>query len=68
MYVLHVGHAYGRSTMQGLLCSNGIEVSQSRIAAALRRVAPTQYGGARRIDTYHMLNSFHYSASHCGEK
>lgn len=39
MYVLHVGHAYSRSTMQGLLCFNGIE-GQSRIAAALRHVAP----------------------------
>ena len=67
MYVLRVGHAYGRRTMQGLLRSNGIEVSQSRIAAALRRVAPIQYF-ARRIDTYRMLNAFPYSAFYFGEK
>lgn len=53
--------------MRGLLWSNGIEVSQSQIAAALRHVAPTQYC-ARQIDTYHMLNPFPYSASHLGEK
>ena len=67
MYVLRVGHAYGRRTMQGLLRSNGIEVSQRRIAAALRRVAPVQYC-TRRIDAYRMLNPFPYHASYFGEK
>ena len=66
-YVLRVSHAYGRRTMQGLLRSNGIEVSQFRIAASLRRVAPIHYC-ARRIDAYRTLNPFPYFASYYGEK
>lgn len=66
-YVLRVGHTYGRRTMQGLLRSHGIEVSQSRIAGALRRVAPIQYR-ARRIDIYRMLNPILYNASYFGQK
>ena len=66
-YILRVGHAYGRKTMQGLLRSHGIVVSQSRIAASLRRVAPIPYH-ARRADVHRMLNPFPYHASHYGEK
>ena len=66
-YVLRVGHTYGRRTMQGLLRSHGIEVSQSRIAGALRRVAPILYR-ARRIDIYRMLNPILYNASYFGQK
>ena len=61
--ILRVGHAYGRKTMQGLLRSHGIVVSQSRIAASLRRVAPIPYH-ARRADAHRMLNPFPYHASH----
>lgn len=66
-YVLRVGHAYGRRTMQGLLRGNGIVVSQARIAASLRRVAPIQYR-ARSIDIYRMLNPSPYRAFYYGEK
>ena len=62
-YVLHVGHVYGRRTMQGLLRGNGIVVSQARIAASLRRVAPIQYCARSRF-TYRMLNPSPYRASH----
>ena len=67
-YLLRVGHAYGRRTMQGLLRCNGIEVSQSvLIAALLRCVAPIHYC-ARMIDAYCTLNPFPYFASYYGEK
>ena len=66
-YIRRVGHAYGRRTMQGLLRSNGIQVSQARLAASLRRLAPLQYH-ARSIDIHRMLNPAPYRASHYGEK
>ena len=66
-YVLRVGHAYGRRTMQGLLRSNGIEVSQARLSTSLRRVAPVQYH-ARCVDIYRILNPAPYHVSYYGEK
>ena len=66
-YILHVGHAYGRRTMQGLLRANGLVVSQARIAASLRRVAPLQYH-ARCVNTSRMLNPSPYQAFHYGQK
>ena len=66
-YVLRVGHAYCRRTMQGLLRSNDIEVSQARIATSLRRVAPVQYH-ARCVDIYRVLNPAPYRVSYYGEK
>lgn len=50
-YVLRVGHAYGRRTMQELLWGNGIVVSHAGIAASLRRVAPIQYRARSKILT-----------------
>lgn len=66
-YIRRVGHAYGRRTMHGLLRSNGIRVSQARLAASLRRLAPVQYH-ARSVDTYRMLNPVPYRASYYGQK
>ena len=66
-YILCVGHAYGRRTMQGLLRSNGIVVSLAQIAASLRCVPPIQYC-VRDIDAYRMLNPSPYHFSHYGEK
>ena len=66
-FVGRVGHTYGRRTLQGLLRSYGIQVSQRRIASSLRRLAPVQYQ-ARRQDTYRLLNPVPYRASHYGEK
>lgn len=62
-----VGHGYGRRTMHGLLASHGIHVSQSRVAAAMERVAPVQYV-SRRADTQTLLNPVPYHASYYGEK
>ncbi len=53
--------------MHGLLQSHVIQVSQTRLAASLRRVAPVQYR-ARNYDTYRMLNPIPYRARHYGEK
>ena len=53
--------------MQGLLRSNGIEVSQARLATSLRRVAPVQYH-ARCVDIYRVLNPAPYRVSYHGEK
>ncbi len=67
LYVQRVGHAYGRRTMHGHLRSHRIQVSQARLAASLRRVAPIHYQ-ARRHDTYLMLNPAPYCTTHYGEK
>jgi hypothetical protein len=66
-YVVHVGHAYGRRTMQGLSRSNGLVVSQARTVASLRRVNPVQYH-ASGVNASRMLNPSPYRASHYGEK
>ena len=65
--VTRVGHAYGRRTMHGLVHSQGVQVSQSRLAASLERVAPIQYA-ARRHETNRMLNPLPYRARYFGEK
>ena len=51
--ISRVGHAYGRRTMHGLQASQGIHVSQSRVA--MKQVAPIQYR-SRCVDTQRMLN------------
>ena len=68
LFVANVGHAYGRRTMQGLLRANGHTVSQARISASLRRVAPRQYHARGTVTYRHPLNSFPYNVSHYGEK
>ena len=65
--VYRVGHSYGRRTMNGLLRSEGVLVSQSRLAASLERVSPIQYA-ARRHETNRMLNPLPYRAMYFGEK
>ena len=67
LFVGCVGHSYGRRTLQGLLRSYGIQVSQRRIASSLRRLAPFHYKD-RRQDTYRLLNPVPYPASHYGKK
>ena len=46
--VAWVGHSYGRRTLHGLLRSNGIHVSQSRIGESLRRVFPLAHSVRRQ--------------------
>ncbi len=65
--VTRVGHAYGRRTMHGLLNSQGVRVSQRRLAASMYRVAPLQYA-SRRHNTNRLLNPLTYRAHHFGEK
>ena len=65
--VTRVGHAYGRRTMHGLLNSQGVRVSQRRLAASMYRVAPLQYA-SRRHNTNRLLNPLPYRAHHFGEK
>ena len=62
-----VGHCYGRRTMHELLCSRGICVSQSRLAAAMQRIAPIPYS-TRQHDTQRLMNPFPYQAMYFGQK
>lgn len=62
-----VGHVYGRRTLQGLLRSCGVYVSQRRVAASLQRVAPLEYA-SRHFTTHRLLNPVSYRADHFGEK
>ena len=65
--VARVGHSYGRRTMHGLFRSHGIVVGQSRLAAAMQRVAPIQHL-ARRLDVHQLMNPLPYRASYFGQK
>lgn len=65
--IARVGHSYGRRTMHGLLASQGIHVSQSRVAAVMEQIAPIQYL-SRRHNVQRMLNPFPYYATYYGEK
>lgn len=58
---------YGRRMLKGVLESKGIKVSEGRVAAALRRVAPLQYE-QRRHDTGDRLNPSPYIAFYFGHK
>lgn len=65
--IANVGHAYGRRTMHGLLASQGVRVSQARLARAVQLIAPIQYA-ARQRNTQRMLNPIPYCARYYGEK
>ena len=57
--VSRVGHSYGRRSMQGLLRSDGINVSQGRIGLALRRNFPSAH--AQRVcNIVHHMNPVPY--------
>ena len=58
---------YGRRMLKGVLESKGIKVSEGRVAAALRRVAPLQYE-QRRQDSVDKLNPSPYIALYFGHK
>ena len=53
--------------MHGLLRSQGVQVSQSRLAAFLERVAPIQYA-PRHHETNRMIKPLPYRARYFGEK
>lgn len=66
-FVAWVGHAYGRRTMHGLLHSQGLRVSQRRLAASMQRVAPLQYAARHHIANL-SLNPLPYYAHSFGDK
>ena len=53
--------------LKGVLESNGIKVSENRVAASLKRVAPLQYE-QRRHDTMNNINPAPYIALYFGHK
>ena len=65
--VTRVGHSYGRRSLHGLLRSQGIHVSQSRIGAALRNAFPLQHS-VRRQTLGRALNPIPYRADFYGQK
>lgn len=65
--VTRVGHSYGRRSLHGLLRSQGIHVSQSRIGAALRNTFPLQHS-VRRHTLGRALNPIPYRADFYGQK
>ena len=67
LVVTRVGHVYGRRTLQGLLNSQGVRVSQRRLVISMHRVAPLQYTSQRR-NVNRSLNPMPYCAHHFGEK
>lgn len=62
-----VGHVYGKRSMDGLLRSLGIMVSESRVGESLERIYPAQHH-MRRQNIQRSLNPHPYSASYFGEK
>ena len=65
--VRRVGHSYGRRSIQGLLRSHGVNVSQRRIGSSLRRSFPMAHA-QRTANVVHHLNPVPYRASFFGEK
>ena len=65
--VNRVGHTYGRRTMQGLLRSRGVRVSQAKVAASLDRVAPIAHS-LRQQATNRLLIPPPYYAQYFGDK
>ena len=66
-YMVQVGHVYGRRMLKGVLESKGRKISEGRVAATLRRVAPSQYE-QRRHDAVDRLNPSPYIALYFGHK
>lgn len=65
--IARVGHSYGRRSMQGLLASEGVQVSQSRLSSIMERIAPIQHA-ARQQDAHRLLNPIPYRARCYGAK
>ena len=65
--LFQVGPTYGRTTMTGLLASQGLLVSQERVGELLNRINPT-YHGARRTTTARTMNPVPYRADYFGHK
>ena len=65
--VSSVGHSYGRRSLQGLLRSEGIHVSQRRLGASLRRTFPIAHS-QRSLTLGRAMNPIPYRATFYGEK
>ena len=59
--VCRVGHTFGRRSMHGLLCAEGILCSQRRVGESLRRNIPASLN-RRRQDLQRMINPIPYTA------
>ena len=66
-FLSQVGPVYGRKTMTGLLLSQGLKVSQTRVGAALRRTNPL-YHFQRCTSAAALINPIPYSADYFGHK
>ena len=64
---LQVGPVYGRQTMTGVLASQGLRVSQTRVAEALKRTNP-RYHHKLSTATARLMNPRQYSADYFGHK
>ena len=64
---MQVGPSYGRRTLNGLLRSEGIVVSEQRVRQSMLRVTPV-YSQHRRKYTYRQFNPTPYYAEYCGHK
>ena len=62
-----MGPVYGRKTMTGLLSSQGLLVSQTRVGASLRRSDPQSHY-RRCTSTARLLNPTPYCADYFGHK
>ena len=68
LFSLKVGQTYGRKMMKGYLAQKyRVNVSQKRVANALRSVAP-HYHSRRQTDTARHVNSVPYRADYFGHK
>lgn len=65
--ITQVGSLYGRKLMKGFLLSKGFRISESKVASALRTVAPDDYE-ERRHDSLDRSNPVPYHACHFGHK
>ena len=64
---IQVGPTYGHKIMTGLLASQGLRVSQTRVGHSLHRTNPG-YHHARRTATARQLNPIPYRADYFGHK
>ena len=65
--ITQIGSLYGRKLMKGFLLSKGFRISESKVASALRTVAPDDYE-ERRHDSLDRSNPVPYHACHFGHK
>lgn len=65
--VSRVGHTYGRRSLHGLLCAEGIHVGQQRLGMSLSRTFPFAFS-QRSYSLRRAMNPVPYRARFYGEK